>query len=293
MTRRLTFAAFVLASLLPGGVLRAVPDQTFSSRTLGVRVDVMVTNGRAPVGGLTAADFELRDNGVLQRIEVIDAQDVPIHAMLALDTSVSIRGPRRTDLIAAAESLLDGLKPADRAGLVTFSHAITSRIPPTANLPEVRAALHDITPTGRTSLMDGLYVALTSTLDQAGRFLIVVCTDASDTMSWLQPAEVLDASQRANAVIYAVTAGDGQRATVLKRLTDATGGEELQVKSSRDLRPAFQRILGEFRSRYVLAYSPEGVPPDGFHRLQITVPRRNVTVKARAGYVGVGPARQP
>ena len=292
MTRRLTFAAFLLASL-PPGVLLAVPDQTFSSRTLGVRVDVMVTNGRTPVRGLTAADFELRDNGVVQRIEVIDAQDVPIHAILALDTSVSIRGPRRGDLIAAAESFIGGLKPVDRTGLVTFSHGITSRTPPTTDLAEVRSRLHDIAPSGSTALMDGVYVALTSTLDQAGHFLIVVCTDASDTMSWLQPADVLDASQRANAVVYAVTAGDGRRASALKRLADATGGEELQVKSSRDLGRAFERILAEFRSRYVLAYSPDGVAPGGFHRLQVTVPRRNVTVKARAGYVGVGPARQP
>src|SRR5262245_36410682 len=47
----------------------SAPPQTqsrFSSRTLGVRVDVLVTEGNHPVGGLTAADFELRDNGVAQ-----------------------------------------------------------------------------------------------------------------------------------------------------------------------------------------------------------------------------------
>jgi VWFA-related protein len=266
--------------------------QTFSSRTLGVRVDVMVTNGRTPVGGLTAGDFELRDNGVVQRVEVIDAADVPIRAILALDTSASIRGARRTDLISAGETLLDGLKPADGAGLVTFSHAITSKIAPTTDLNAVRDALREIAPVGRTSIMDAAYVALTSTIDQSGRFLIVVCTDGSDTMSWLQPAQVLEAAQRANAVVYAVTPGGGHGSPALKRLADTTGGEELQVSSSRDLRSAFQRILAAFRSRYVLAYSPQGVAPGGFHRLEIKVPRRNVTVKARAGYVGIGPARQ-
>ena len=291
MPRRLTLAA-LLALALPGSLLARF-DQVFSSRTLGVRVEVFVTNGRTPVGGLTAADFELRDNGVVQRVEVIDAADVPIHAILALDTSASITGARRVDLIAAGETLLDGLKPVDRAGLVTFSHAITSRMAPTADLREVRQALRDIRPIGRTSIMDGVYVALTSTLDQSARFLIVVCTDGSDTMSWLEPPDVLGVAQRANAVVYAVTPEDGAGSPALKRLADATGGEELQVKSSRDLRAAFQRILGEFRSRYVLAYSPEGVPPGGFHRLQVTVPRRAVSVKARAGYVGVGPSRQP
>ena len=75
MTRRLAFAALSLLALVPPGALLADFLQTFSSRTVGVRVDVLVTHGRMPVGGLTAADFELRDNGVLQSIEIVDSPD--------------------------------------------------------------------------------------------------------------------------------------------------------------------------------------------------------------------------
>jgi hypothetical protein len=75
------------------------------------------------VGGLTAADFELRDNGVVQTIDVADS-DVPVNAVLAPDTSASTAGQRQKDLIAASQALLDGLKPADRAALTTFSHAV-------------------------------------------------------------------------------------------------------------------------------------------------------------------------
>ena len=270
-----------------------VPEQAqkFSSRTLGVRVDVLVTDGRNPIGGLKAADFELRDNGVVQKVEVVDATDVAINAVLALDTSASITGRRKTDLVAAGETILDGLRPVDRAALTTFSHAVTPKIPLTSDFASVRGALQAIEPRGQTSVMDGVYVALTSTLDQSGRFLIVVCTDGSDTTSWLQPREVLDAAKRANGVIYAVTAADAKKSDALKDLADATGGQVLQVKSSAELRAAFQRILNEFRSRYVLAYSPEGVPPGGFHTLEISVPKRRATVKARTGYIGVEPAK--
>lgn len=281
-----------LALLLPA-VPAGAQRQVFSSRTIAVRVDVLVTDGARPVTGLRAGDFELRDNGVPQRVEVVDADQVPIQAILALDTSESIEGPRQPALISAGEALIDGLKPSDRAGLVTFSHAIRSKIPPTTNLGAVRAALQDLRPQGRTSIMDGIYVALTSTLDQSLRSLVVVCTDGGDTTSWLQPSEVLDASQRANAVVYAVTASDGRRSSALKQLADGTGGQVLQAKSSGDLRPAFQRILSEFRSRYVLAYTPTGVDAAGFHRLEIAVPKRRVTIKARTGYIGVESPRQP
>jgi VWFA-related protein len=259
----------------------------FSSRTLAVSVDVLVTDGRNPVAGLTAADFELRDNGVPQKVEVVEAADVPINAVLALDTSASIAGKRQRDLIGAGHALLDGLTPVDRAALTTFSHAVTPGIALTPDLRAVGAALDNITPQGLTAVMDGVYVALTPTLGQAGRFLVVVCTDGTDTSSWLQPSEVIEVAKRSNAVVYAVTAADARRSDALKQLVDTTGGQMLPVKSSDEIRGAFQRILSEFRRRYVLAYTPQGVTPGGFHRLDVTVPRRHVTVKARPGYAGL------
>ena len=286
MTRRVAVALVLAALLLSGSVLAS--QKRFSSGTLGVRVDVLVTDGRSPVGGLTATDFELRDNGVVQKIDLVDTSDIPINAVLALDTSSSTTGKRQKDLVAASQALLDGLKPADRAALTTFSHAVAPRIALTSDLPAVRRELLRIEPDGETAIMDGTYVALTATLAQTGRSLVVVCTDGYDTSSWLQPDEVLESAKRSNAVMYAVTAAAARRRSPLKDLTDATGGHMLQVASSGDLRDAFQKILQDFRSRYILSYSPQGVPLDGFHRLDVRVKRRGLTVKARPGYIGVG-----
>src|SRR5262249_13950549 len=155
-------AVLVALGLLVLSVHTSAGRQKFSSRTLGVRVDVLVTDGRGPVAGLTDRDFELRDNGVVQRVEVVDSADVPINAVLALDTSASITGKRKSDLISAGEALVDGLKPVDRAGLTTFSHAVTPKIALTSDFRVVRDALHGIDPHGLTSVMDGVYVALAS-----------------------------------------------------------------------------------------------------------------------------------
>jgi VWFA-related protein len=289
--RQLALAFAFLPALLLTDPIRAFQQPPFRSRALGVRVDVLVTDGQRPVGGLAAPDFELRDNGVVQTVELVDAADVPLNVVLALDISASTEGKRQTDLNAASQALLDGLKSVDRAALMTFSHAVAPGMALTSDLASVREALLHITPAGRTAVMDGVYVALTTTLAQPGRSLVVVCTDGSDISSWLRPDDVIESAKRSNAVIYAVTSADARRTSSLEDLTDTTGGDMLRVASSADLRGAFQKILHDFRSRYILTYAPTGVPLGGFHRLDVRVKRRGLTVKARPGYIGVEPTR--
>ncbi len=287
MTRRPVLAALAASVLLSS----PLHGQRFSSGALAVRVDVLVTTGGKSLGGLGAADFELRDNGVLQKVDVVEGADVPINAVLALDTSASTKGKRRQDLVAAGDALLARLKPSDRAALTAFNHAAVPTVPLTSDLATVRASLRSMTPTGETSVMDGAYVALTATLGQPGRSLILVCTDGFDTWSWLRPEDVLEAARRASVVIYGVTSSDARRDAGLKAITDATAGHILQVKSSAELTAAFQKILDDFRNRYILAYSPSGVPADGFHTLDVRVKRPGASVKARPGYTGIAQRR--
>jgi Ca-activated chloride channel family protein len=279
MAWRLTVAAISLAAL-----------QTFSSRTVGVRVDVLVTNGRMPVGGLTAADFELRDNGVLQSIEMVDSSG-PINVVLALDTSASTDGRRQAELRRASEAIIAGLVPGDRIALTTFSHAVSARATLTADFTSVRASLARIRPAGDTAVMDGAFVALMTTQAQPGRSLLVICTDGYDTSSWLTSDEVLETARRSNAVIYAVTSADAGDQSELKALTDATGGQTMRVAAGGDLAETFRRVLTDFRGRYVLAFTPRDVEPGGMHRLDVRVKRPNLTVKARPGYVGLQSSR--
>ena len=58
-------SAFALL-LVAAASAQAPPRPTFTVGVEAVYVDVFVTDGNRPVVGLTAADFELRDNGVRQ-----------------------------------------------------------------------------------------------------------------------------------------------------------------------------------------------------------------------------------
>lgn len=258
---------------------------SFRSGAVGVRVDALVTDGRKPVAGLSASDFELRDNGVLQSIQLVEADDIPLNVVLALDTSASTTGKRHANLMAASAALLDELREGDQAALTTFSHAVTPLLAPTTDLAAVREKLQAITTAGRTAVMDAVHVALTQTIAQPGRSLVVVCTDGSDVSSWLRPEDVVESARRSSAVVFGVATANGRHVAPLEAVAEATGGEVL-VESSEDLRDAFRRIVQDFRNRYILAYTPEGVEAGGFHRLDVRIKRRGLSVKARPGYIG-------
>jgi hypothetical protein len=76
----------------------------FRSSAQAVLVDVQVLEGNVPVAGLTAADFELRDSGVAQKIEAVTFEDVPVSLMLALDVSGSVKGAPLEHLKEAARA---------------------------------------------------------------------------------------------------------------------------------------------------------------------------------------------
>jgi Ca-activated chloride channel family protein len=275
-------AVFCLAAL------PAAQDQKplFTTGTTGVRVDVLVLDHNAPVAGLNAADFELKDSGITQTVTVIESSDVPINVVLAFDTSGSTEGKRLTDLTDAARALVSGLKPHDRVALTTFNHAVVERVPLTSDFPRIVSTLSSVTASGETAIMDGIHSALMTTQAEAGRSLVIVCTDGRDTQSWLQGDEVAEVAKRSNAVIYAVAAGAARRWADMKTLTDITGGHMIEIEKSSDFRAQLVHVLEEFRSRYVLAFTPTGVAPSGLHRLDVkVVGRGGVTVKARTSYI--------
>ena len=263
----------------------------FSSRVDAVRVDVLVVDQGRVVSGLTAADFELRDNGVVQQVTSVTRGDAPVSVVLALDISKSMAGPRLHDLHAAGHALLDGLGTGDRAGVVAFSHVVAQPSPITQDIARVRAALDATQAGGDTALVDAAQAALVLGEAEVGRSLLVVFSDGVDTASFLPEDRVLEAARRANTVAYGVWAGGPARPAFLRALTEATGGRLLDAGDGPALRQAFVDVLGEARQRYLLAFTPTGVAPGGWHTLAVKVNGRRATVRARAGYFGTGEAR--
>src|SRR5947208_3404573 len=304
--------AILVVAALAAGVSRQQP--VFKTSVDAVRVDVLATNGRQPLSGLTADDFELRDAGVRQQIEAVSLAEVPIHFLLALVTSSSVRGEPLEHLKVAARAAIASLRPTDHAALIAFSHVIQLQIPFTADTAAIARAIDAVEANGATALCDAVFGALATREAVDGRTLVLLFTDGLDTTSWLSPLTVIEEARRSEVVVDAVRLDPVADQTIdfrrsrlpppppgqtrrwfleepqlfrhefLSALTDETGGQLIVAGSSGSLRDVFVKIVSEFKTRYVLTYSPANVAPSGWHPIEVRLKNKKGDVRARRGY---------
>jgi VWFA-related protein len=191
-------------------------------------------------------------------------------------------------LVDAATGLLGALRPGDRIALLTFASQVHIRSLLTKDRELVQRAIQRIEPGGRTALRDAVFAGLTLRADATNRALLLVFSDDRDTASWLTSARVVEAARATDVIVYAVSVADlaawrGDHRRLLEELAMQTGGRVIRI-GRRELTGAFHRILGEFRSRYVLSYEPSGVPSHGWHALSVRLRARAGRITARRGY---------
>lgn len=281
-------------SLVAGAPAANAQTQTppvFGARVETVYVDVFVTNDDQPVLGLAASDFELKDNGVAQRLEIASEAALPLLAVLAFDTSGSLAGERLRALRVASQALTESLKPQDEVALFTFAEEVDWWVRPTRDKARVTTALERLSGGGGTAVVDAVFTALTLPVTQA-RSLVVLFTDGEDNMSWLDWREVQVIAERSNALIHVVSLQRAGATPSVKsghpwamcQIAKATGGRCWEAASLARLRSTFSAIAEAMSKRYVLRYEPQNVERSGWHRIDVRLRARKADVDARRGY---------
>jgi VWFA-related protein len=280
------------------GLAAGAAQPTFRARTELVRLDVLVTDDGVPVAGLTAGDFEVRDNGVRQRLAAAAAVE-SVQLVVVLDVSGSMTGERIALARAATRELLAQLEPADSAALVAFGDQVGLLAGRGTTAARAAGALELVEPAGGTALVDGLYAGILEAGAEPGPRLVLAMTDGRNNSSWLKTADVVDVARRWEAVIYPVAVGADRQwvrgvapdlrtsdsLALLRVIAEDTGGRAIEASWNAGLGAVFRRILAEYRQRYILSFTPEGVSTgDGWHRLEVKVKRRGTRIRARTSY---------
>jgi Ca-activated chloride channel family protein len=301
--RRAVFPTLVLVWLGAAAARSQQAPISFPSSVEAVYVDVFVSHRAAPVAGLLADNFELRDDGVRQRVSVVGHESLPLLAMLALDVSSSVRGEKADALRKGASAFMAGLRPSDRLVLLAFNQEVRRLADPRE--PSLgRSVLDGFTGEGSTSLYDALYVAL-RVPGRTERAVLVLFTDGEDNSSWFDDRLVKRMAEESNVLIHVVgivpmQAGSAPAPSLyvpvparslepeyvgrLRQIAEVTGGRFWKADSPSQLEQAFLAVLAAMKTRYVLRYEPSAAPRPGFHRLEIELREAKGAVQARTGY---------
>lgn len=296
----------LLAAALVSSTMSFAPSAqqpTFRATAEVVLVDALVTRRNIPVDGLKAEDFDVRDSGVRQTVTEVMLGSLPVDLLIVLDVSGSLEGDRLDRLKRAVRAAVAALPATDRVMLLDFASDIRLAADWSTDRSRVEAALDALKPAGWTSLLDAVFTALVRSEAPGRRQLMLVVTDGRDTASWLSAAHVLKMAERSSAIVYAVSTGAtarlktssrtirdqlladpaGFRALFLPVLVGDTGGELLDATFG-DLSATFVSVINRFSRRYVLTYTPSGVPRQGWHPIDVRMRDAGLTVTARRGY---------
>jgi Ca-activated chloride channel homolog len=217
---------------------------------------------------LKKEDFEVREDGVRQKIDVFSRDQLPINVALVLDLSDSI-GPFLGPLRDAANAALAALKPEDEAALFTFSTEAQLRVPFTTDKTAIANQINSFKAGGATNINDGIFLAsqYLLPLPPKGRRVIILISDDVGTDAGGQGTrDIVTEAIAADATLYNLKIpGYNPPQTLfaasmipglvnIRKVVEATGGEIFDVQDVAHLTPAFQAMIERIKTRYTLGY---------------------------------------
>ncbi len=258
------------------------PNTTIKVNVKLVSVFTTVTDsGGSPVSSLKEEDFQVFEDGKLQKIAVFHREsELPLSIVIAIDTSLSTRGDQKLELESARRFAHAILRPIDGISLFQFSEIVDQVTPFTSDLRVIDRAINHIHSGAATALYDTLYLGSDALLDRRGRKVMVVITDGGDTMSKTSYQEAVREAQQAEVILYSIiivpienSAGrdiGGEHALI--QLSRDTGGKYFYASGLEQLDAAFRKISDELRTQYMIAYYPSArVADSDYRRIEIKV----------------------
>lgn len=288
--RAAVFLTFLLSS---SAVLSAQTDEPIRVETALVVLNATVTgrSGR-PLDGLGRRDFTVFEDGVLQPLEVFEAQSTPFAAVLLIDSSGSMA--ERLNLArSAAIAFLDGLRSGDVAAIYSFDSKVET-VQDFSGSRDVAERIFDLESDGMTALNDAIVQAAAALADRPEkRRAIVVLSDGADTISGANADRALRSALAANATIYTVDmSSESTNARermlsqgALRNFADKSGGLFVATPGGTALREAFRDVVMELGIQYTLGYQPANPRRDGRWRsIEVRVSASGAKVRTRKGY---------
>ena len=255
-----------------------------------VQVDAVVRDraGRM-IDNLTADDFKVYEDGVLQEVQNFSRDELPLAVALVIDRSGSV-GPYISELRRIATRALDQLKRRDEVCLFSFADTVDRLEDLTTNRQRIVDAIDRIRTGGGTDITDALHDAVTylARIAPDHRHAIILISDNQQTVNpQASETETIRTAMETETVVYSLkTSGDSLqlaarlpslilRGNPVSKITQETGGEIISVNGVSSLDSALGSVISRLRMRYSLGYYPSSAAQGGaFHAITVRSDRQ-------------------
>jgi len=250
-----------------------------------------------PAPDLPVEAFQLYEEGVLQKIDVFEAEtQQPLDLALMIDASLSAHMEIGFEQDAAAHFIRQVLRPGDKLSVFYFDENVTQLQPFSDNVGALQAAVKKIPDGAGTSLYDAILLGARA-LEHRGeerRRVIILVTDAGETTSRTDFEAARKEAVRSDALLYTIciravknesgrnTAGEH----ALETISDTTGGTIFFPDTAQELNMIFEMIDRELRTQYRLGYypNPRG-PANTYRKIEVKVLNGDYHVRHRKTYL--------
>jgi Ca-activated chloride channel homolog len=220
------------------------------------------------MANLKKDDFEVREDGVAQNVEIFSRDELPLNVALVLDLSDSI-GPFLGPLRDAATVALAALKPNDEVALFTFSTEAELRLPFTKDKTKIADQINTFDARGATNINDGIFAAaeyLLKAPPNGRRVIILISDDVGTSAGGQGTRDIVTEAIASDAVLYNLKIpGYNPPSTIfaasmipglvnIRKVMDATGGELFDVQNVAQLDSVFSALIQRIKTRYTLGY---------------------------------------
>jgi len=283
---RLSMMSFLVGCFCGMPVVAQNPDEGVIRLNVSlVLMDATVkTKAGQIMGELKKEDFEVREDGVRQKLEIFSRDELPLNVALVLDLSDSI-GPFLGPLRDAANTALSVLKTEDEVALFTFSTEAELRVPFTNDKSKIAQEISAFHVGGATNINDGIFVAAKYLLNgppRGRRVIILISDDVGTDAGGQGTRDIVTETIAADAVLYNLKIpGYNPPSTLfaasmipglvnIRRVTEETGGEIFDVKDVAHLDATFRALIERIKTRYTLGYYTQATAAEGKpHKLEI------------------------
>jgi VWFA-related protein len=275
-----------------------------------VQVDAVVRDRAGHmIDNLTADDFRVYEDGVLQEVQNFSRDELPLAVAIVIDRSGSV-SPYISELRRIATRALDQLKHRDEVCLFSFADTVDRLEDLTTNRQRIVDAIDRIRTGGGTDITDALHDAVTylARIAPDHRHAVILISDNQQTVNpQASETETIQTATETETVVYSLkTSGDSLqlasqlpslilRGNPVSKITQETGGEIISVNGVSSLDSALGSVISRLRMRYSLGYYPSGTAQGGaFHAIKVRLTDSHgkagsdYFIHAKRGYYATG-----